>query len=319
MQADAVIVGGGAAGFFAAIQCKAARPDARVIILEKSRKLLAKVRISGGGRCNVTHACFDPRQLTSHYPRGHRELLGPFHRWNPTHTVDWFAARDVPLKTESDGRMFPTTDSSQTIIDALLDEARSLGVDIRTECGLAAAEPVDNGFDLTCTTGDPIHTRSLMLATGGLHASIGMKTAAALGHTISPPVPSLFTFNIKHPLLKDLPGLSVTPVVARIEGCKSLVQEGPLLITHWGLSGPAILKLSAWGARELADRAYDFTVVINWLGPQSPEETASQIASFRTARSKQAIHNKSPFPPIPRRLWERMVELAGIPSGTPWA
>ncbi len=309
------IAGGGAAGFFAAIQCKAACPEVDVLLLEKSRELLAKVVISGGGRCNVTHSCFDPRQLVEKYPRGSRELLGPFHQWNPTQTVEWFESRGVRLKTEADGRMFPVTDSSATIMQCLLDEAERVGVKIQTLQGLRAAEP---GFELALSDGSHFACDLLLLATGGNRRSGGLEIAEQFGHHIKEPVPSLFTFYIDAPLLKDLSGIVVEQVEASVEGTK-LRQDGPLLITHWGVSGPAILKLSAWGARELAARDYRFELRVNWLPDVSREVVAATLAGARREQGSQVVGKQSLFPGIPRRLWQRLTVVAGVASGTLWA
>jgi predicted Rossmann fold flavoprotein len=239
------IVGGGAAGIFAAITAKQLSPEASVIVLEKSAVLLSKVRVSGGGRCNVTHACFDPKQLVNNYPRGYRELLGPFHRFQPRDTIEWFESRSVALKIENDGRMFPVTDSSQTIIDCLLSEARELGVEIRLRSHLARISPLDSAFQLHLAHDETLQCDRLMLATGS-HAQ-GFQFAQSLGHTIATPVPSLFTFNIPTSPLHDLSGITLDEVELTLaEG--EFTQRGPLLITHWGFSGPAALKLSAWAA-----------------------------------------------------------------------
>ncbi len=313
----AVIAGGGAAGFFAAITCAEANPSCEVILLEASPALLAKVKISGGGRCNVTHACFDPRELVKRYPRGSRELLGAFHRWQPRDTVEWFAARGVALKTESDGRMFPTTDDSQTIIDCLLGAARAAGVQIRTRCALTAITPdqTSGGYSLTLSTGETLACDQLLLATGGPKAAPSL--AAQLGHTVEPPVPSLFTFNLTDPRLEGLAGLAVADVIASIPDT-SLREAGPLLVTHWGVSGPAILKLSAWGARELHARDYRFTLRVNWLGGKTSDETRAELTAARAAHPRRQAATSNAFAAIPQRLWERLAAAAGIPPATAW-
>ncbi len=321
----AVIAGGGAAGFFAAITCAETDPACEVILLEASPTLLAKVKISGGGRCNVTHACFDPRELVKRYPRGSRELLGAFHRWQPRDTIEWFAARGVELKTEADGRMFPVTDDSQTILDCLLNAARSAGVQIRTRCALTAIETRNavsspasghpTAFSLTLSTGETLTCDRLLLATGGPKTAPSL--AAQLGHTIEPPVPSLFTFNLADPRLEGLSGLAVSGVVASIQDT-SLRESGPMLITHWGVSGPAILKLSAWGARELHARDYRFTLRVNWLGGKNLDETRAALTAVRAAQPRRQIGTASAFPAIPQRLWERLVAAAGVPPTTTW-
>jgi len=325
----AVIVGGGAAGFFAAITCAEADPAREVFLLEATAHLLAKVKISGGGRCNVTHACFEPRELVKRYPRGARELTGAFHRFQPRDTVAWFAARSVELKTESDGRMFPIADYSQTIIDCLQGAATNAGVQIRTRCGVsdvALATPGSAGgppashapFVLTLTTGETLACDRLLLATGGPKAGVSVSSSLAgrLGHTVEPPVPSLFTFHVDDPRLRELSGLSVADVVATVRDTR-LRETGPLLITHWGLSGPAILKISAWGARELHARGYRFTLSLNWLAGKSTEQARTELTAARAAYPRRQLATSNPFG-VPQRLWERLVESAGLAPETVW-
>jgi predicted Rossmann fold flavoprotein len=321
-QSRAVIAGGGAAGFFGAITCAETHPGREVLLLEASPNLLAKVKISGGGRCNVTHACFEPRELVKRYPRGGRELLGAFHRWQPRDTVSWFAGRGVALKTESDGRMFPTTDDSQTIIDCLHTAAQKAGVHIRTRCGVTGVSAHGNAggppaFTLTLSTGETLTCDHLLLATGGPKTSSTPSLPAQLGHTVEPPVPSLFTFNVTDPRLRDLAGLSVADVVASVSGTK-LRETGPLLVTHWGLSGPAILKLSAWGARELHSRDYRFTLLINWLAGKISDAVRTELAAARAAYPRRQVATASPFAAIPQRLWERLVLAAGLAPEAIW-
>ncbi|GAB4232495.1 MAG: NAD(P)/FAD-dependent oxidoreductase [Chlamydiales bacterium] len=277
-----VIIGGGAAGFFAAIAAKQTYPHAEVILHERTAKVLSKVRISGGGRCNVTHACFDPRQLVKNYPRGSKELLGPFHRFQPADTIQWFLERGVELKTEEDGRMFPVTDSSQTIIDCLLKEANNVGVNIQLQSKIAL---------------DTIDADRLILATGS--AKSGWDIAAKLGHTIQPPVPSLFTFNIPHFPLEALAGVSLEPVRLSLDGTK-YIQEGPLLITHWGFSGPAALKLSAFGARYLSEQNYEVELCIDWL----PHSTVEELLSLLMKENPQKKLEATRCIPLPKRLWK---------------
>ena len=249
------IIGGGAAGFFAALAAKRANPDAEVFILERSNKPLSKVRISGGGRCNVTHACFDPRLLVTNYPRGSKELLGPFHHFGPTDTIEWFARRKVRLKTEKDGRMFPVTDSSQTIIDCFYKEAEKLGVKIRTGAKVRA---VEKGFTIDVSPHPPLHADKVILATGS--AKQGWEFARSFGHTLVEPVPSLFTLNVPDFPLAHLAGISAEATL-KLDRFK---ETGPLLITHWGLSGPVALKISAFAARYLAEKNYEATLTIQW-------------------------------------------------------
>jgi predicted Rossmann fold flavoprotein len=312
-----LIAGGGAAGFFAAITCAEANPEAQVVLLEATAHLLAKVKISGGGRCNVTHACFEPRELVKRYPRGGRELLGSFHRWQPRDTVAWFEARGVKLKIEEDGRMFPVTDDSATIVECLLDAAKKAGVEIRLRCGVTALLPGENPrFQATLTTGEVLPCDRVLLATGGNRSSAGYAIAEKLGHTIEPLVPSLFTFQIADDRLRDLSGLSVPCAGTAVVGTK-LREEGALLITHWGLSGPAILKLSAWGARELAALEYRFVLTVNWLGRSSVEAARSDLADARAAYPRRHVSTWNPFG-LPQRLWERLVAAAKVAPTTPW-
>ena len=313
-----VIVGGGAAGFFAAITCAQSKPGTEVILLEKSPQFLAKVRISGGGRCNVTHACFEPRELTRRYPRGERALISPFHRFQARDTVAWFAARGVELKTEADGRMFPITDSSQTIIDCLTREAQSSGVTLISNRGVErATRRPDGGFDLTLSNGEPLISEALLLATGGCRAAVGGQLAVALGHTLEPPVPSLFTFHIETPWVRALAGLSVERVEATVPGT-GLCETGPVLLTHWGVSGPAILRLSAWGARVLAEKNYKFPLLLNWLPQLNAEKVAAELQARRASQPARLVVN-SPIAPLPARLWEQLVLAAGIARDTRWS
>jgi predicted Rossmann fold flavoprotein len=317
-QLRVVIVGGGAAGFFAAIAC-AEKLGARgmVTLYEATAHPLAKVRVSGGGRCNVTHACFEPRELVKKYPRGGRELLGAFHRWQPRDTVAWFADRGVETKTEADGRMFPVTDDSATIAECLLQAAEKAGVQVVTSMGLRMAERAGGGFWLTLTDGSNARCEKLLLATGGNRSSAGFTIAEKLGHTIEPLVPSLFTFHIDDARLIGLSGVSVENAVTRVAGTK-LRTDGPLLITHWGLSGPAVLKLSAWGARELAAASYEFPLVVNWAPPHTRDSLVRELGDVRQKNPKKQIATWSPLA-MPQRLWERLVTSSGIPATTPWA
>ncbi len=317
-QQRVIIVGGGAAGFFAAIAC-AEKLGARgtVTLYEATAHPLAKVRVSGGGRCNVTHACFEPRELVKKYPRGGRELLGAFHRWQPRDTVAWFAERGVETKTEDDGRMFPVTDDSATVAECLLQAAEKAGVHVVTSMGLRMAEKAGDGFWLTLTDSSNVRGEKLLLATGGNRSSAGFTMAEKLGHTIEPLVPSLFTFHIDDARLIGLSGVSVENAVVSVAGTK-LRTDGPLLITHWGLSGPAVLKLSAWGARELAAAKYEFPLVVNWAPPHTRDSLVRELGEVRTKNPKKQITTWSPLA-MPQRLWERLVTSAGIAATTPWA
>ncbi|MEZ5412818.1 MAG: NAD(P)/FAD-dependent oxidoreductase [Opitutaceae bacterium] len=317
-----IVIGGGAAGFFAAITCAEANPAAKVTIYETTAHPLAKVRISGGGRCNVTHACFEPRELVQRYPRGHRELLGAFHRWGPRDTIAWFAEREVELKTEADGRMFPVTDDSATIVNCLREAAEKAGVDLRTGTGVRRVEgrgahsDAPPLFQVTLTDDTTVNAERVLIATGGNRASIGLAIAERFGHAIEPTVPSLFTFHIDDRRIDRLSGISVDPVTATVPGTK-LASEGPLLITHWGLSGPAVLKLSAWGARELAACNYEFTLRINFAPPHTRETMMRDLAALRTEHPRKQITTWNPFG-LPARLWERMVEIGGFLPAQTW-
>ena len=316
-QRHVVIAGGGAAGYFAAIACAEADPNCAVTIYEATMHPLAKVKVSGGGRCNVTHACFEPRELVKRYPRGGRELLGAFHRWQPRDTVEWFEARGVALKTEEDGRMFPVTDSSQTIVDCLQNAATKAGVRLVLRTGLKAAEKTARGFQVTLTTGEAVDCDRLMLATGGNKSNAGLEIAARMGHTIEPPVPSLFTFHIDDPRLKELAGISVEAAVTAVRGT-TLKERGPLLVTHWGLSGPAVLKLSAWGARVLHDCGYKFTLLVNWAPAFNPETLRADLERARTDNPKKQLGTWCPVG-LPLRLWEKLLPAAGLKPETTWA
>jgi predicted Rossmann fold flavoprotein len=317
-----IIVGGGAAGFFAAIACAEANPAAEVTLYEATAHPLAKVRVSGGGRSNVTNACQEPRELVKNYPRGARELLGPLTRFGPRETVAWFAARGVQLKTEPDGRMFPVSDNSATIVSCLLDAAQKAGVKLVTCRGVRKAENVARAggppdFWLTLTDDSNARCDRLLLATGGNKSSVGLTIAEALGHTIEPPVPSLFTFHCDDARLFGLSGLSVDHAAVAARGTK-LQAGGPLLVTHWGLSGPAILRLSAWGARELHAADYQFTLALNWVAPRTLDQTRTALAAERTAHAKRQVTTANPFG-LPARLWERLVAAAQIAPSTQWA
>lgn len=313
-----MIVGGGAAGFFAAITCAEASPDAEIILLEKSSQFLSKVKISGGGRCNVTHACFDSREFSTRFPRGERALLAPFKSFQAGDTVAWFESRGIKLKTESDGRMFPASDSSQTIIDCLLRAAKAAKIKLFLNRGVGrVVKNANGGFELELSDGEKISCDRLLLATGGCRAAVAGQLAVALGHTLESPVPSLFTFHIATPWLRALAGISVEPVEVSVAGAK-LRERGALLVTHWGLSGPVILRLSAWGARELHGLDYKFPLQINWLPQSDAEKIAAEFQSRRDSQPAKFIVN-TPIAPLPSRLWEQLVLAAGIVCDTRWA
>jgi hypothetical protein len=310
-----IVAGGGAAGFFAAIA--AAEAGAAVTVLEKTARCLDKVRISGGGRCNVTHACFEPRELAARYPRGGQALLSPFHKFAAPDTVAWFAARGVKLKTESDGRMFPVTDSSQTIVDCLLSAAEKAGVQLRLNCAVeAAVKTADGKFVLTLHGGAKMTGDKLLLATGGCRAAAAGQLAVSLGHSLVPPVPSLFTFQIESPWLRSLAGISLAAEVT-VPAAK-LRERGPLLVTHWGLSGPAILKLSAWGARALHALNYQFPLRVNWLPESNAEKILREFQVRRESVGAKLLVNVPLFP-LTARLWEQLVLAAGISRDMRWS
>jgi predicted Rossmann fold flavoprotein len=312
------VIGGGAAGFFAAITCAEKLGKAgSVTLFEATPYLLAKVRISGGGRCNVTHSCFEPAELVKKYPRGGRELLGAFHRFQPRDTIEWFGSRGVATKTEEDGRMFPTTDDSATIVDCLMSAAARSGVNIRTSTPVRSVLRDGEAFRLTLGNGAAEDFDRLIVATGGNKSSGGLAIAESFGHTIVPPVPSLFTFHITDPRLADLAGISVEHAVVTAPGTK-LRTDGPVLITHAGLSGPGILKLSAWGARDFAEKNYAFPIAIHWVPSHTRDSLVKTLSAVREQNARKQIATFSPVP-MPQRLWERFVVAAGIPTTTPWA
>jgi predicted Rossmann fold flavoprotein len=306
-----VIAGGGAAGFFSALACAESRRDAEIFILEKTSQFLSKVKISGGGRCNVTHACFDARELTTRYPRGERALIAPFHQFQAADTVAWFERRGVKLKTEADGRMFPTTDSSQTIINCLMNAANEAGIKLKSNCGVeGVAKTSGGGFELKLSTGENLACDKLLLAIGGCRTPALGQLAVSLGHSLAAPVPSLFTFHVEIPWLRELAGVSLEMAEASVPGTR-LRERGALLLTHWGLSGPVILRLSAWGARELHEKNYQFALQINWLPQLNEEKLAAEFQARRKSQPAKMIVN-FPIAPLPARLWEQLVLASGI-------
>ena len=315
-----VIVGGGAAGFFGAITCAQSNPRHEVILVERTSKLLAKVRISGGGRCNVTHHCFNAHQLTRFYPRGEKFLKKAFKHFAAADTVAWFEKRGVKLKTEADGRMFPVTDSSETIIHCLVEEARRAGVKIQLNTGVDAilvSQDSQAGFQLRLSTGEVLAADKVLIGTGGSPKIQGYGWLQDLGHTIIPPVPSLFTFNVPASPLRELPGISVGQAKVKVSG-QALEEEGPLLITHWGFSGPAILKTSAWGARKLHDLNYRFTALINWVPPYTEESLRAFLQDYRRQYPRRVVQ-ANPLFTLSQRLWKALSTLAEIPEKTIWA
>ncbi len=311
------IVGGGAAGFFAAITAAESNRELHVTVLEKTAHFLSKVRISGGGRCNVTNRISEPKELSQNYPRGKAALIAPFHTFTSQQTMDWFEARGVRLKIEPDGRVFPTTDSSQTIIDCLMQSAQRAGIELRTNCDVRNVTKSAGGFELEIGAGETIRCDKLMLATGGCRTPAAGQLAVALGHTLEPPVPSLFTFHVAVPWLRDLAGISVPKVQVAVSTAK-LKEEGPMLITHSGLSGPVILRLSAWGARALHASNYKFNLLVNWL-PHLKEESLAQQFDLQRKNSPSRLVVNSPIAPLAARLWEALVLASDVPRETRWA
>lgn len=310
---DIIIVGGGAAGFFTAINIVEKNPKLKVAILERGNEVLSKVRISGGGRCNVTHACFEPNELVKFYPRGEKELRGPFHQFCSGDTVEWFSNHGVELKIEEDGRMFPVSNSSQTIIDCFLQATQKLGITVLTGQSVQSIFKKDNFWKIETQNKNYI-AEKLILATGSNPKIWEM--LQTFGHAIVNPVPSLFTFNIKDARIKELPGVSAM-VSVKVKDTK-LASTGPLLITHWGMSGPAILKLSAWGARILAEKNYQFTIFVNWLNDIEAGDAEKILKNLKQEHAKKGVSKKSPFD-FPNRLWESLVLASSISEETKWA
>ena len=312
-----IVIGGGAAGFFCAVNAARLNPSLQVVIVEKSSKLLSKVKVSGGGRCNVTHACFEIAEMMKRYPRGGNFVKKTFHHFFTTDTIQWLKERGVSLKAEPDGRMFPVTDSSQTIIDCLLKEANKYGVEILMNKEIRSLEHKEGEWVLKTSDEQELKADHVCIACGGYPKSAMFDWLKALGHTISDPVPSLFTFNMPGHPITQLMGVSVERVRIKISGTR-LEQEGPLLITHWGLSGPAVLKLSAWGARELASANWQFSISINWLPEYNEHTLRERLQEIRFEAGPQKISARNSFG-FPNRLWEFMLEQAGIKPEMRWA
>ncbi|QLE00809.1 NAD(P)/FAD-dependent oxidoreductase [Galbibacter sp. BG1] len=327
MVLDVVIVGGGAAGFFAAIQIAQQNPNLQIVILERGKEVLNKVKISGGGRCNVTHAEFIPNELVKAYPRGRKELRGPFHSFCSGDTVAFFEERGVKLKIEEDGRMFPETDSSQTIIDCFTSEVDKLGIKVNTNCAVKNITPKQGdtaSWELDTTQGI-LQSKTILIATGS-NPKIWQQMET-LGHSVISPVPSLFTFNIKDDRISELMGVSSAAQVSLLDGKgraiklddgKKAIANGPLLITHWGMSGPAILKLSAWGARELHALNYQFKIQVNWLPQLNADEVLGLLKEIKSSEAKKTVFNTRPFE-LPKRLWFKILGAAGIQEQLNWA
>lgn len=331
--ADIIIVGGGAAGFFTAINAAEKNPNLKVVILERGKDVLTKVKISGGGRCNVTHAEFLPKELTTNYPRGEKELLGPFHTFMTGDTIEWFEKKGVELKIEEDGRMFPVSNSSQTIIDCFISETERLGIDVLKNHSVKSILKEQAGWKVE-TTSETFTAEKIVIATGS-NPKI-WKLLEDLGHTIVQPVPSLFTFNIKDERIKDLSGIATNANVKiklgalpksgegkfrsknADDGKVNLENSGPLLITHWGMSGPAILKLSAWGARSLEPLKYHFNIEVNWLENLSEEDVMAALKDLKSEYGKQTILKYAQFN-LPKRLWQSLIKACGISDTLTWA
>ncbi|HEY0058664.1 MAG TPA: NAD(P)/FAD-dependent oxidoreductase [Flavisolibacter sp.] len=305
-----VVIGGGAAGFFCAVTAARLNPGLKVSILEKSSRLLSKVRISGGGRCNVTHALFTIDELVRRYPRGKNFIKKTFHQFFTTDTIKWFEERGVSLKAERDGRMFPVTDSSQTIIDCLMKEANKYKVEIRLNTEVKDLERKSGQWQLSFANGHTMPADFICVAAGGYPKATMFDWLRKLGHSVSEPVPSLFTLNLPGHPITQLMGVSVEQARVKIGNTK-LVEEGPVLITHWGLSGPAVLRLSAWGARDLKDLGYDFNVHINWLPEYTDASMREAFSGFRKANPVKKVSNHN-FGSLPERLWLFLLQQSGI-------
>ena len=310
---DIIIIGGGAAGFFTAINLVEKKPKLKVAILERGKSVLEKVRISGGGRCNVTHACFVPNELVKFYPRGERELKGPFHQFCSGDTIEWFEKHGVELKIEEDGRMFPVSDSSQTIIDCFLNATQKLKIDVLTGHSVQELYQGENYWKIS--TNQDVFSCQKVIMTTGSNPKI-WELLQSLGHSIVPPVPSLFTFNIKDVRIKDLMGVATNAAV-KVKNSK-LNATGPLLITHWGMSGPGILRLSAWGARELAEKKYHFAIQVNWIPGYSFDEIVEELKTIKEENAKKLVTKYAQFN-LPKRLWESLTKAATISEETKWA
>ncbi len=322
-----VVIGGGPAGFFGAITAKEAQPDVPVLLLEKHQHVLRKVLVSGGGRCNLTNNCHDPRELIKQYPRGGRELNGAFHRFGPADIMGWFEGHGVPLKSEPDGRIFPRSDTSSCIVEALRAAAHQLGIEIRTGCGVIDLEfdAAEKEFLLKLDDNSKLRSAKVLLATGGQTSGDrrgGFALAAGLGHGIENPVPSLFTFKSQDSLLYGLAGLAVPNVSIKATGDafpgKGLSETGAILVTHWGLSGPAILRLSAWGARAMADADYRFNLMVNWCPEVARNDLDKMLITWAEENGKKQVSH-GPELGIPRRLWDALLEKVKIPRDKKWA
>jgi predicted Rossmann fold flavoprotein len=314
---DLIVVGGGAAGFFGAVQAAEMRSGLKILIIEKSTKLLAKVKISGGGRCNVTHDCSDPKVLSQHYPRGEKPLRNVFKIFDALKTIAWFESKGVKLKIEDDGRMFPITDSSQTVIDCLINETLRHKIKIEMGDGVVSLSKEEEDFKVFTQKGKTYQSKRVLVATGGSPSKEAYGWIAALGHNIQAPIPSLFTFNDAEKKFNDLMGVAVARAEVKIAGSK-LSNQGPLLITHWGLSGPAVIKLSAWAAEYLHEINYNFTALVSWVGAMKEDEMRKLLLDQKLKRGLQKVYS-NPLFSIPQRLWARLCELSDIEEQKIWA
>ena len=312
-----VVIGGGAAGFFCAVNAAAMNPALEVLIIEKTSKLLSKVKVSGGGRCNVTHSCFSISEMIRKYPRGAGFLKKAFHHFFTTNTIHWFEEKGISLKTEADGRMFPVSNSSQTIIDCLLQEVRKHEIDILVNREVKKLSRISDGWSVSFTNQAEIFADFICVASGGYAKPHQFEWLTTLGHSVALPVPSLFTFNMPGNRITALMGVTVEQVIVKVAGTQ-LTENGPLLITHWGMSGPAILKLSAWGARELAACNWQFAIIVNWLSAYNEQTLREKFQHIRFEIANQKIINRNPFS-LPQRLWQYLLEESGIHQDLRWA
>ena len=312
-----IVIGGGAAGFFCAVNAARMNPLLEVIIVEKTSKLLSKVKVSGGGRCNVTHACFSITDMCKKYPRGGNFLKKAFHHFFTTDTIQWFSERGVELTTEADGRMFPASNSSQTIIDCLMQEVNRYGIEIVMHKEVKKIRHVNDGWQLVFANETLLTAAYVCVASGGYPRAAQFDWLQQTGHSIESPVPSLFTFNMPGNPITALMGVSVENAAVKIAGTK-LSEQGPLLITHWGMSGPAILKLSAWGARQLANSQYAFTAIVNWVPLYNEQTLKEKFQQVRFDIAAQKISNRNPFL-LPQRLWQYLLQQAGVNEDMRWA
>ena len=314
---DLLVIGGGAAGFFGAIVAAEKKVGLRILILEKTPKLLSKVKVSGGGRCNVTHHCLEPLKLSRHYPRGQKELKQLFRSFQATDTITWFANNGIELKVEEDGRMFPISDDSQTIIDCFLKKISQLKIEVRINTGVEKIDVEKDGFKIHCNTQESFNAKKVLIATGGTPQLRSYDWIAELGHTIKPLLPSLFTFNDSQKEFKDLMGVSVPQALVKIAGTK-FSEIGPLLITHWGLSGPAVIKLSAWAAEYLHQINYTFTALVSWIGDVDEDKLRAQLIQLKLDKARQKVIGNPQYS-IPQRLWQKLCSLAEIEESKIWA